>query len=529
MKKVFTYLFLISFFLGNAQSYRVYFKDKGFHKTEITAKDVSLSKKALENRKLRNIELDYSDLAVSKDYLKELQEKGARVNAISRWFNYALVEGLDAEALLAFDFVKRIESPKKYQVEFAHIDATNKTSNVASLNYGMATTQIEMIRGQILHDFNLQGQGMTIAVLDGGFFGTDSGPAFDSLWMNNQILGTKSFVSAHPTIYEDGSHGTKVLSILGGYIDGQLIGSAPKANYWLLKSEKESTEFPVEMDNWMMAAEFADSVGADIITSSLGYNEFQGGNGDYVYNDMDGNTTVVTKAADMAAKKGILVIVSAGNEGTSPWQHITAPADGDSVMAVGSVTNLENRSSFSSKGPTADGRIKPNVMAMGQATAFSNGTFASIGNGTSFSFPVISGMAACLWQSNSSKSNMEIFNIIESSSSQANSPDNNYGNGIPNFEVALYNTIGLEDQLTERLVSVYPNPVVQDEIRVSLGTRYINMNARIYLHDIGGRNLLTQDIDISEGEFVLDFPYSEGVYILNIQMGKYSFTQKILK
>lgn len=527
MKKIFLLILVIGFSNARSQTLRVYFKDKGYIKSEISIADVSLSPKAIQNRQLRGISINAEDLPVNENYIQALVNVGAVIKAKSRWFNYVLIEGLKKDQLIEFNFISKYEEAQQYRVEFAEVNDNNNKTNTSNLNYGLARPQIEMVRGHILHDFNFQGQGITIAVLDGGFAGADSGKAFDSLRMNNQILGTKSFVSSSPTVYEDGRHGTRVLSILGGYLDGQIIGSAPKANYWLLKSERESSETAVEMDNWMMAAEFADSVGADIISSSLGYNEFQGGIGNYVYADMDGNTTIVTKAADKAASKGILVVVSAGNEGSGAWRHITAPADGDSVLAVGSVTNLQNISSFSSRGPSADGRIKPNVVAMGQAAANSSGNNASVGNGTSFSCPVISGMAACLWQSNITKTNMEIFRAIEMSATIAGFPNNDYGHGVPNFELALYNTIGLEENAEPWYFTSYPNPVI-DELIIESSLE-LNQNITISIIDIRGKVIFERQVEINDSSFRINFPFTGGMYILNIENEGKIFSQKIVK
>lgn len=526
MKKIFLLLLVIGFTNARSQTLRVYFKDKAYVKADISISDVAISPKAIQNRILRGIELNQEDLPVNPNYVQALKNIGAQLKAKSRWFNYVLIEGVNETQLQEFDFIFKIERPEQYLVEFAEIKDLNNKTSASNLNYGLARQQIEMVRGEVLHDFNLQGQGITIAVLDGGFIGTDTGTAFDSLRINNQILGTKSFVNSSPTVYEDGAHGTRVLSILGGYLEGQIIGSAPKANYWLLKSERESSEKPVEMDNWLMAAEFADSVGADIISSSLGYNQFQGGIGDYVYADMDGNTTIVTKAADKAASKGILVVVSAGNEGNGAWRHITAPADGDSVLAIGSVTNLQNISSFSSRGPTSDGRIKPNVVAMGQAAANSSGNNASVGNGTSFSCPLVAGMAACLWQSNVSRTNMEIFKAIENSATIAGFPNNNYGHGIPNFELAFYNTIGQEESLDSWKIEVYPNPVVDE---LFLETNLKETQIKISIIDIRGRVVFENELEIKDTKTRIDFPFSNGLYVLKVEENGKVFSLKISK
>ena len=242
MKKVFLLILVFGFCQARSRSLRVYFKDKGYVKSNISLSDVQLSPKAIQNRTLRNIEFDKADLPLNENYVVALKNIGATIKAKSRWFNYVLIEGVSSEQLLHFNFISKVEESQKYKVDFAEIKESRSKNTASNLNYGLSRNQIEMVRGEILHDFNFQGQGMTIAVIDGGFRAADTGKAFDSLWINNRILGTKSFVPSSSSVYSGGNHGTRVLSILGGFLDGQIIGSAPKANYWLLKSELESSE-----------------------------------------------------------------------------------------------------------------------------------------------------------------------------------------------------------------------------------------------------------------------------------------------
>ncbi len=514
---------LIQSGIVRAQHLRVYFKDKGSTTMQITPENVALSTKAVERRQRMGISLDQRDLPVNPEYVDLLRQNNGVIKAKSRWFNYVVVDGLDEAVLRNFSFVKHIEKPKTYQAVFA---STQNCSQVQNIDYGLAQGQIEMLRGEKLHELGYLGQGMTIAVLDGGFVGTQSAPEFDSLRTNNRILGTYNFVNSSTDIYTDGSHGSKVFSVLGGYLPNQLVGSAPRANYWLLKSEEEADETPVEMDYWMMAAEFADSVGADIISSSLGYNEFRTGQ-NHVYADMDGNTTIVTKAADMAAQKGLLVIVSAGNEGNDPWTFITAPADGDSVLAVGAVNSSESRASFSSKGPTADNRIKPDVMALGSSTAFASNGRALLGNGTSFACPIVAGLAACLWQVNPTKSNMDIFNEIRQSGNRSFNPDNEYGYGIPNFEYAFYQ-IGLDEIMEDLEVNIFPNPV-EDELHINLDAYSLIQKVKVELYDMLGNQVYSGQLQLNEGNASIKFPYSSGLYILNLTIEDQLVSKRILK
>jgi hypothetical protein len=296
-----------------------------------------------------------------------------------------------------------------------------------------------MLNGIALHDLGYDGMGMTIAVLDAGFTNTNTIPAFSYLWNNNRILGYKDFVSPQaPNLFSSHTHGTSVLSTMGAYLPGDMVGTAPQASYWLLRSEDGATEYLVEELNWVSAAEFADSVGADIINSSLGYTTFDNPAQDHTYQDMNGNTTPVTIGADKAVSKGMIVVNSAGNSGGSSWQYIGAPADGDSVFSIGAVNSIGAYVSFSSTGPTSDGRTKPDVVAQGSGTTIINAGTGNVstGSGTSFSSPVTAGMVSCLWQAHPNRRNTEILEAIRQSGSLAGNPDQQLGWGIPNYLTA---------------------------------------------------------------------------------------------
>ena len=243
---------------------------------------------------------------------------------------------------------------------------------------------------------------------------------------------------------------------------------------------------------------------------------------------MDGDKSIVTKGADMATQKGILVIVSAGNEGNGSWKHITAPSDGDSVMSVGAVNNLGNIAGFSGVGPTADGRIKPNVVAMGSGTAYSGGVNVLKGDGTSFSCPLVAGMAACLWQANKFMNNMQVFETIQNSASRISYPDNSYGYGIPNFELAFYNSIGLPGTVKGFEIQVYPNPV-DDRLVIEIGNISTNETLKLSLSTINGTEVWSQSIELNNGYFDLDFPFPGGVYIMNLEFRNNKFSKKIIK
>jgi subtilisin family serine protease len=362
--------------------------------------------------------------------------------------------------------------------------------------------------------------------------------AFDSLWLNGQILGSRDFVQPGNDVYSTSisSHGTRVLSTMGANLPGQLIGTAPQASYWLLRSEDTNGEYLLEEYFWVNAAEFADSVGVDIINSSLGYNFFDNPEENHSYEDMDGNTTIITIGADMAAAKGILVVNSAGNTGgNSAWPYITAPADGDSVFTIGAVDSDGNYVYFSSKGPTFDGRIKPDVMAQGSGTIVADlpSGIAAAG-GTSFSSPIIAGASATLWQANPTLTNMDILNAIKATASKTTNPDNLMGWGIPDFLLAnnLLTTTQIQTSNPIKDLKVFPNPFnEQINIEVELPQA---LNADIRLFNSQGQTVATLagiDLALGKNRLVLNNldKLPAGIYMLQVTDGYYSLTGKVIR
>jgi hypothetical protein len=485
-------LILLSVFSGNSTAQSVYHKVWLLDKQ--SAYDMSrpgefLSAKSVERRLLQQIPLSESDMPISPDYLEDIRSTGSEIVYKSKWLNLVIVKTNNKsfqDLIKEKPYVKSVESADYLFNEHRatknkpHFDKENivklpnrvtrsksqKSSDV--FNYGASANQVEMIGINHLHALGYTGAGMVIGVIDAGFNSVNIHSAFDSIRLNGQILGTHDFVEPGNDVYATtmNSHGTRVLSTMGGHLPGQLIGTAPKASYWLLRSEDARSEYLMEEYFWVNAAEFADSVGVDIINSSLGYSIFDNPLENHTYADMDGNTTVVTIGADMAAAKGILVVNSAGNSGgdNNPWRYITAPADGDSVFTIGAVNSIGQRANFSSQGPTYDGRTKPDVSAQGVATVTAIlPTGIAGGDGTSFSSPLIAGAAACLWQANSTFSNMDLIDAIRSSASKANSPDNYLGWGIPNFLVAnnILTSSLIQTANPVKNLKVFPNPFTE--------------------------------------------------------------------
>lgn len=435
--------------------YWVKFTDKNNSPYSLNNPEEFLSQKALERRGLQGIEIEENDLPVNPAYLQAVEATGAEILTVSKWFNSATIYTTSQAVLDAIDLLpfvlsvskseKPLITPEESIKPFFDNESWNETASEGSnqetisgksFNYGSAFNQIQMLNGIAMHEMGYDGTGMVVAVLDAGFLNTNTIVAFDSLWDNGRILGYKDFVSPfNPDIFGSHSHGTSVLSTMGANLPGQMVGTAPRAAYWLLRSEDGASEYLIEELNWVSAAEFADSVGADVINSSLGYTTFDDPSQNHTYADMDGNTTPITIGADIAASKGMIVVNSAGNSGGGSWQYIGAPADGDSVFTIGAVNASGNYASFSSTGPTYDGRIKPNVVAQGSGTTIVSAYTGNVttGSGTSFSSPVTAGMVACLWQAHPGKRTTQIMEAIQQSASQANNPDYYYGYGIPDY------------------------------------------------------------------------------------------------
>lgn len=413
-----------------------------------------LSHKSVERRRRQGLQLDSTDLPVSHQYVRNI-EKTANgfirqykkssmewtIIGTSRWQNTVLVRSNDTTLLhhlSTLDFVKAShqvwESPDSIERGLLKIKVHEKWNPWDSIRgefYGNGRDQIEMLNGQRLHNIGHKGKGMTIAVLDGGFQNCDQIPAI----LRANILGAEDFVypkSQH--YYRETDHGTKVLSAMAANEPQILVGTAPEARYWLLRCEDQQTEQPVEEDYWTMAAEFADSAGVDIISSSLGYNEYDNHLGDYRLRDLDGKTALISRTASMLANKGIILINSAGNLGIGPWKKITFPADANDILTVGAVNYDRRVAPFCGVGPTQDGRVKPDVMALGSPASLISGRGSVIRDmGTSFSTPIVAGLVACLWQALPNKTAIEIINLVRQTSSQYQEPDNIYGYGIPNF------------------------------------------------------------------------------------------------
>jgi serine protease AprX len=451
-------LFFIS---TNAQFTRhlVKFKNKGDNSFQLSNPSAFLSQRAIDRRTNYGINIDSTDLPVTQRYLDSIAAvPNVKVLNVSRWMNQVSIQTTDAAAISkinSFDFVETVsaiaarKSPggpvdetkrmQEFNEEIPSIAARTNNATTDYFNYGTNSfNEIRLHNGEFLHNIGLRGQGMIITLLDGGFYHFNTLKAMDSIVANNQVLGTWDFVKNKADVTTGIAHGMQCLSTIAANIPGQFIGKAPKASFYLFATEDAASEYPIEEHNWVCGAERADSAGADIISTSLGYNRFDNTAFSHTYADMNGDKTIAAIGADLAAKKGLLVFCAAGNEGNSTWHYIMTPADADSVVAVGAVNAAGAVGSFSSYGPSADGRIKPDVASVGAAAVVQN-TNNTIGtnNGTSFACPNMAGLGACLWQAFPEFNNMKIVNALRMAGSIASSPNDRIGYGIPDMKKAF--------------------------------------------------------------------------------------------
>jgi hypothetical protein len=538
MKKIFVFLFLVSCFVGFSQEDAwVYFKDKPGSQTYIDNPLTMLSQRALDRRTNQGIALDSKDIPMYQPYIDQVvASTGIAVKAKSKWFNCVHVNGSQADitALKSLTFVDKIDfannsiiATKRIATKRVKTNPVNKTAKTSvTFNYGSSANQIQMLNGHLLHQSNYTGTGKIIAVMDGGFPGVNTAQPFARLRDNNKILGGYDFVNRNANFYTGISHGTSVLSLMGGYAENALVGTAPDASYYLFITEDGANEGPLELSNWVEAAEEADYLGVDIINTSLGYTTFDDPDYNFTYNDMNGVTTFISKGLDIAFSRGMICVVSAGNDGNDTWHYISAPADAVNALTIGAVKADENYATFSSQGPTFDGRVKPDVTAQGQTPYVSDasGNINNNGSGTSYSGPIIAGMVACLWQALPSKTNQEIKQLITQAADRYTAPTVEFGYGIPDFSLALANGLSVAN-FSKNDFMVYPNPAT-DSISVTLTKGSDTGN--FILYTVLGQKVLEEKI--TKGSSVISMKsLIKGTYLYKIEANGLSKSGKIVK
>ena len=530
-------LFLVSGFSSWAQTrdtYWVAFTHKPAGSYSLQQPQAFLGPRSIARRVRQGISIDSSDLPVHAPFLDSLRAAGAQVKHSSKWLNGATIRVPNNDSVILqrisnLPFVRQ-SLPNGRKAGSGVVTPSTKlavdpmplplsSSSRTSTAYGASSAQIRLHKGDLLHDMGYRGQGLRIAVFDAGFVAMPQIRAFDSLYARNGVLDAFDFVDMDSTVYELDGHGTYVMGCMAANLPGELMGTAPKAEYMLYRTENNvgGSENPVEEDNWVAAAERADSLGADVFNSSLIYTTFDVPGWNHSWADMDGNTTRMTRASDLAASKGILVVNSAGNYGGGPWYKIGAAADGDSVLAVGATDTLGLRVGFSSMGPTADGRIKPNVMAVGAgaATCAIPGPGVALVSGTSFAGPLMAGLATCLWQALPNRHAYQILDLLERCSNRSTNPDTLNGYGVPNLQRALQ-LAGWSPSAGSNnpLWTLAPQPCTQDQ---NLQLRGSNLPSGTYR--VTWMN--TQGQRIQESEF--QWPSESGQNFVEISKPKPGF------
>jgi serine protease AprX len=408
-----------------------------------------LSARALDRRARAGIAVTEQDLPVDPAYVAGLRQQGALLHHTSRWMNAATViaDSATAAALRQLPYVAKVQyvgrhivpkgmrnRPQKKRISLSQLPETPDGAGV----FGYTGLQNNLLGTPFLYQAGVRGRGILVAVMDGGFTNVDTLAFFDSLALQGRLLPGWDFIEHDAAVFEGASHGTSVLSVMAGHLPGFFVGTAPDASYTLLKTEDTAGEYPVEETNWIAGAEWADSIGADIINASLGYTSFNDTTLNHRYADLDGRSSIGARGAAIAATKGMIVCNSAGNSGDEPWRYVGVPADARGVIAVGAVDMQARHADFSSYGPTADGRIKPDLMAPGDQVIVAGnfGTQLGVSSGTSLASPMLVGSIAALWSSFPEKTASEILDAVFETADQNEQPDNTRGYGLPDMAMA---------------------------------------------------------------------------------------------
>lgn len=544
MKKCFLFLLLITTLCAQAQIasniYWVQFTDKNGTPYSINNPEAYLSQRALDRRARLGIAIDEYDLPVNPEYLQAVAACGAELINPSKWLNGVSIYTTSSsvvEAVNALEFVSAVRDcpndlkaqERKEQWLAEEMRMTEMPRATYDGYYGGASNQANQIRADFLHGQGYRGEGMVIAVLDGGFQGAENHPAFDNMKQEGRLLGTRSFLRGQPSVYTQSSHGCSCLSTIGAFVPETMVGTAPKASFYLIHTENGDYENIIEEYNWVSGAEYADSLGVDVCSTSLGYIDFDMSQWNHPFEHFDGHTAPMTIGAEIAASRGMLCVVAAGNEGDSYDGGCTLgiPSDAEHIITVGAVDASGQRTWFSSVGPTYDGRIKPDVMAQGGGTYVAGyGTYYN-GDGTSFATPVLAGAVTCLWQANPMASVDEICEAVRQSANRASSPDKYYGYGIPNFEQAML-MLHVEDTSapSNALIKVYPNPA-NGQVHVELEEGY---QAEVAVYDLMGRRMKNyhfNGLNHTSLEAYLN-QLSNGIYFINAVSDRGSQTLKLV-
>lgn len=486
-----------------------------------------LSERSLARRERQGIALDATDLPVARSYVDAVEAlEGFEVVLESKWLNAVTVRAADStvttDALLTLPFVSEVRQVSVWAGDDRPALGAAPRETVPTSAYGKGWTALDQLNGQALHRLGFRGEGMWVAVLDAGFDAADALPVFDRAFAEGRIVEGVDAMKSQAGLFAHHRHGTSVLGTMAAWWPDSLIGTAPDATYVLYRTEDAYSESLIEEDYWVRAAEHADSLGVDLMNTSLGYSLFDFPEMDHTWEDLDGQTTHIARGMSAAAAKGILCFTSAGNSGNSDWHRITTPADAEGILAVGAVDAAGVHAPFSGFGPSADGRVKPEVMALGLGAAYpTHDTLVKTGNGTSFASPILCGMAACLWQSAPSASAADVRWAIIESAHLASAPNDSMGYGIPDFEIARALLLP-EATGAGHALEAFPNPT-NGQVRLTLsGATEGLAEARLYA--LSGELVSRKSLDLwtapNGASSWLEFQVQPGAYVLVVDQGE---------
>lgn len=514
--------------MGSAQQigdgvYWVYFNDKAGNGYQMDQPGDFLSDRSIQRRAWQGLGVELTDEPLTIAYVDSLVALGADIKHRSRWLNGVAMVNANEElfqSVLDLSFTDTLPwRPESNALWFPPPPTGNRFEDPAepgfSYDYGIAREQVEQLRMDYLHQKGYTGQGVWIGVLDAGFRNVDSLPSFESMISEGRLLGTRNFIDSTSVFRLPNTHGMYVLSIIGANWDENMMGTAPGASYFLCSTEDVRSETRIEELAWVEAAEYLDSLGVDVFNSSLGYSNFDSTLYDYTYKDMDGESTFCSRAASLLANKGIILSNSAGNQGTSSWYRITAPSDAKNVICVGAVDSTGIIANFSSRGPSFDGRVKPELVAMGRATGIQS-IYGGVtrGSGTSYSAPAITGSVASLWQAYPEVPARELIQIIRNTGDQFDNPDATYGYGLPSFAWAFNIINSTEQKHIQGEINIYPNPA-SDIIRIDLPQSEAG-EFLLKLYNMSGKLVAMDEISLP-GEYSLPAQAAPGLYLLKVQ------------
>lgn len=541
IKNIFNIAFLLLLASGlQAQriapdTYWFFFADKEGNGYTVDQPQAYLSQRSIERRAWQSLPVDASDLPVNANYVDSLSSLGMEVLHVSKWLNGALVKTTDQQlidTLYNLSFIDSLQWDQSKEPRYYPSAPSGKRFEdpyevPPDYQYGLSTEQITQLNLDFLHEKGYTGNGVTIAVLDAGFYRMPLLPAFEVAYATDQVIAERSFVKEIDGVYAAHPHGTSVSSIMIANWPGTLMGGAPDANLALALTENPFSETRIEEYSWIEGAEWADSLGADILNTSLGYTEFDDSTTNFTYEDMDGKTAHISLANGMTAAKGMVSLTSAGNSGNSPWRYIGAPGDATDILSVGAVDQAGLLAGFSSRGPTFDHRIKPEVSAMGALTAVqATDSTARRGYGTSYSSPMIAGAAAVLWQAYPALTSTELMRRIIEAGDRYTVPDIQYGYGIPNFRAAYWAITSVSDYSVAGQLKAYPNPFTS-YIFVE-APRDMGGNYQMQLFDIRGQVIYAEAVS-APGRIEFPGNIRPGMYIIELRNGTEIFRSRIIR